>query len=219
MRNNVEIYNKLICYLKSEDANKLFIWMPTFRKSDNPYLSEEYDYGHTGLPILTTVKLIENFNKLLAENKSVCVIKLHHLQAQLGITKLNFSNVFFISDDDIRKMGIQLYQVVTVSDALITDYSSIATDYLLLNKPIIYTLDDYEKYSKSRGMYNIDIVKTMKGEHVFSYDQFVNAVNNIINNVDLYKEERNEWKKVCHKYINGYASERILNHLKIERDK
>ena len=38
-------------------------------------------------------------------------------------------------------------------DMLITDYSSVAWDFLYLNKPTIFYQFDYDKYMKERGSY------------------------------------------------------------------
>ena len=43
------------------------------------------------------------------------------------------------------------YDFLNVVDVLITDYSSIYFDYLLLNRPIIFHMPDLEEYQKKRG--------------------------------------------------------------------
>lgn len=46
-----------------------------------------------------------------------------------------------------------LNELMIASDILISDYSSIIFDYLLLDKPILLYLFDYTKYSTYRGLY------------------------------------------------------------------
>ena len=51
-----------------------------------------------------------------------------------------------MDDTDLEQADVQLYETLSFVDALITDYSSVAIDYLLMDRPIAFTLDDYEKY-------------------------------------------------------------------------
>ncbi|MEO8094794.1 MAG: CDP-glycerol glycerophosphotransferase family protein, partial [Pseudolysinimonas sp.] len=54
-------------------------------------------------------------------------------------------------------------------DALITDYSSIAFDYSLVGRPIVFLAPDVETYAKSRGLY--EPYRTFSGgKHVTTWD-------------------------------------------------
>jgi CDP-glycerol glycerophosphotransferase (TagB/SpsB family) len=44
-------------------------------------------------------------------------------------------------------------QLMFCSDILITDYSSVWFEYLLLDRPVIYFAPDYSEYMEKRGMY------------------------------------------------------------------
>ena len=199
------------------DKNKVLLWMPTFRQSINPELSEEYDYSETGLPIVYTADAMIKLNDYLIKENTTIILKIHHLQAKLPIFKTEFSNIILMSDGDLRDNNVQLYQFISQMDGLITDYSSIAIDYLLLDRPIIFTLDDYEEYEKHRGFYKKDIKKYMPGEQVYNYDEFLIAIKNIIDNKDLYKEDRTKILPLYHKFKDGESSSRVLKFLKIER--
>ena len=50
-------------------------------------------------------------------------------------------------------MDLDPYPVLKLSSALITDYSSIGIDYLLLNRPLCFFIFDREKYEKHPGCY------------------------------------------------------------------
>ena len=52
--------------------------------------------------------------------------------------------------------GKNVYPWLADAQALITDYSSIAYDFLLTNKPIIYYQYDIEKYRELRGETLVD---------------------------------------------------------------
>ncbi|AEG31692.1 CDP-glycerol glycerophosphotransferase family protein [Thiomicrospira cyclica] len=44
-------------------------------------------------------------------------------------------------------------ELLGIIDVLVTDYSSIAFDFMVTGKPIIYYLEDYEQYKQERGLY------------------------------------------------------------------
>lgn len=63
---------------------------------------------------------------------------------------------------------IDTNELLTVCDILITDYSSIAYDFMIMNKPVIYYIPDHESYMSSHGLcddfecnvaYNIETLK------------------------------------------------------------
>lgn len=76
------------------------------------------------------------------------IIKIHHLQKTDVLSKINMSNIIYLEDYDLNLKNIQLYELVGQTDALITDYSSIMFDYMLIDKPIAYFINDLENYKK-----------------------------------------------------------------------
>lgn len=196
--------------------NKVILWMPTFRKSNNPRISEDYLSNETGLPILNCKQDLDDLNNFLKEKNLCILLKLHHLQAKLPSFNKNYSNIFVIRDSDLNKINVKLYQFIALTDALITDYSSISVDYLPLNRPIIYTLDDYDDYNKSRGIYPQNARDYMPGDHVVNVHELKNAINNVAYNRDEYKTKRQNVKNLFYKYEVGNTSKRILDYLEIK---
>ena len=45
------------------------------------------------------------------------------------------------------------YEILPACDVLITDYSSIAYDFLLLDRPIVYFVPDLDRYVEHRNVY------------------------------------------------------------------
>lgn len=207
----IKINNKY----KLNEFDTVILWMPTFRKSMSLELSEEYLDNGTGLPLLDTLDKYKRFNEYLKKKNCLCILKLHHLQAEMEIFKENLSNILIVRDTDLAKLEVQLYQFIPLADALITDYSSVSTDYMLLDKPIIYILDDYEEYNKSRGVYPDNAIELMPGDHVYDIGQLEKSVDKIVDKIDDHKEKRNKLLKGFHKYQDGNSSKRILDYLKI----
>lgn len=193
------------------DKMRVFLWMPTFRKSINADLSENYFMSSTGLPLIDTLEKLKKFNSFLKERNYICLFKLHHLQAALGAFSEQYSNVQLVLDEDLAEKKIQLYEILPLTDCLISDYSSVTTDYLLLNKPLIYTLDDYKEYNASRGFITADPIKYFAGYHVKTEQQLLQAMSEIGTGNDIYKSDRGKITSDMHTHIDGKASERIFN--------
>ena len=202
-------------YLGLENYKKVFLWMPTFRKSDNPSLSEDYFSSATGLPILEQFDELKNFNDFLRNLNCLCVFKVHHLQSEMPIYKQNYSNIILLKDENIKQFGLQLYQVLPLMDCLITDYSSVATDYMLLNRPIIYTLDDYEEYKKSRGFIPDDPIDYFAGYHASDEAMLRNAIREIADGIDKYAADRERIMPSMHTWPDGNTSKRVIEYLNL----
>lgn len=86
-----------------------------------------------------------------------------------------------------------------------------------MDKPIIFTLDDYEEYDKSRGFIIDNTKDYMPGHHVYNYDDLIKALDDVSNNKNYYKSDRAKILSLYHKYSDGNSSARVLNFLKIEK--
>lgn len=195
---------------------KVFFWMPTFRKSIASALSEDYISNETGLPIFDTEKSLYEFSVFLKNNNILFVLKLHHLQADLPIFKKHLDNILVVHDEDLTALNIQLYQFIPLSDVLISDYSSISIDYLALNKPIIFTLDDYDQYDKSRGLFPKNAKDYMPGYHVYNQKELEDAIAEITDGIDKYKNDRDKVTSEYHTYRDGNSSKRVLDAIGIK---
>lgn len=126
-----EIFDKI---KKIKEVKKIAFYMPTFRKSEDKF---------------SNIVSLEKLNKFLLDNSIYMIIKLHpksNLKKRFETYKSE--NIYVIPAE------YDPYPYLKESDLLITDYSSIYFDYLLLNKPIIFF--DYDKVdylSQSRELY------------------------------------------------------------------
>ena len=98
-------------------------------------------------------------------------------------------------------------------DVLITDYSSIYLDYLLLDKPIIFIPYDIEEYRKFRGFF-FDYEKHSPGSKVDSQQAFVNALRSSLEKPEQDALHRAEICAIFHQFKNGGACQRIYDQIK-----
>ena len=127
-----EPHESLDLIRKLESYEYVFLYMPTWRDCGD-YFFYKYQID------------LHLINESLKESNSFLLIKLHpssYVEKQFG----TFSNVAFIN----RK--IDIYPVMPFTNCLITDYSSVLYDYILLKdvKIILFTpdFDDYIYHSR-----------------------------------------------------------------------
>ncbi len=197
------------------EYDKVGLWMPTFRKSDSAEISDESLRNETGLPLFSNNESLDKLDAFLKEKRILMILKLHHLQSELPVFSRKFSNLLVVRDEDLAEMDIQLYQFIPTTDFLITDYSSISADYLLLDRPIIYTLDDYEEYNKIRGIWPENALDYMPGDHVYNEDDLYKAMDDIVSGVDRFKEDRERVNREFNEYLDGNTGKRIANLLNL----
>lgn len=181
--------------------SKVILWMPTFRASTEKNLSETSCDTETGLPLLSSENELMTFDNYLNSKNVFLFIKVHRLQVDKPVFYKKFSNISIVTDDVLVNAHLQLYEFVGRTDALISDYSSISIDYLLLNKPIGYILDDIDQYSRERGFCFDNVLDVMPGHHIYTKQELCDFIEDIIDNRDLFEEQR---ISVCHKYHDSY---------------
>lgn len=171
-------------------GKKIIIFLPTFRLTNDysDYL-RDYDYDICW----------DDLDKYLNENNSVFLIKRHPamLQNDIKIIPENFDNI-------VEVENISNFALLVASDLLITDYSGIFNEYLLLNKPVIFYCPDLEEYLKYTGLY-FDIAEDFPGTFCQNYVELKNAISNQEADVD-YSEYRGKFMTYC----DGKSTEKLL---------
>ena len=97
-------------------------------------------------------------------------------------------------------------------DVLVTDYSSIYLDFLLLDKPIIFIPYDLEQYQSYRG-FLFDYDTHTPGDKVGTQAEFIESIDRALNKPELGAKERALMKNLFHTYEDGKSSERILEQI------
>lgn len=210
-----EVREKINTKFNIQNFDKVFLWMPTFRQSMYSFLSENYLNDETKLPLIYTYSSLKSFNDFLKKYNILIILKVHHLQLRLPVFQKKYSNILFLRDSDLFSMNIQLSQFIPCSDALITDYSSVMADYILLNKPMVFTLDDYQEYKKSRGLYPDNILDYLPGPHVFNIKEFEQSLIDIKNEKDDFKKEREKVLPYFQKYKDGNTCKRVVDYFNL----
>lgn len=195
--------------------NKLVLFMPTFRvPQGSGYKDAEEKSGLRLMDISNETKLIEINEKVKALNL-IMVIKLHpydNIQPELR----QYSNLIVLPHKIIQEFNLQLYHLLYHADALITDYSSVFCDYLLLDRPIAFNVDDIDDYENNRGFVFDNPLDYMPGYIVKNESDLDMFLNNISEGIDISKETRHKLFNVYNDYKDGNNSKRLLNQIGFE---
>lgn len=174
-----------------DNYNKIILYVPTWRENklyDN-YKNIKFDL----------------INEYCKKNLFIFVIKLHP-EEKSKLQSNSFSNVILLNNKS------DLYTFLPYTDTIITDYSSIYFDYLLLDKPIIFFPFDKEDYLTKQRNIVYDYEEITPGKHVFDTNELIEEIDNLlIKNNDNYKEDRKKIRDLFYKYQDNNSRERATN--------
>ena len=194
------------------EAGKYIFWLPTFRKATDvvSYMDPESEENETQLPLLATYAQLDEINSMLKLQDTFLIIKLHPLQKYDGKIGEQFSNVRLIRNTQLADADLHINNVLGMADALISDYSSVAIDYLLLDRPIAFTLSDLDEYENSRGFVLNPIEEWLPGYKLYSYEDLKGFVNDVTSGVDRSADIRRNLRKKLHDFGDDNSCRRIL---------
>ncbi len=174
---------------------KIVLFAPTYRGNTLP--TAYYDFENLDLD-----KLQKGLKK-----DYVFIIKWHpaiYNKIKRGELEFDTSKydgfVYDFSDNrDINDLLI-------VTDILITDYSSVIFDYLLLDKPLIYYAYDLDKYREERGLY-YDFDEYIYGDVARDVDELIKSIKK----PNMAKKERKAFNEKFMSACDGNATEKTYS--------
>ena len=100
-------------------------------------------------------------------------------------------------------------------DVLVTDYSSIYADFLLLDRPIVFTPVDLARYEDERGFF-FRYADHTPGPKAVTGPDLLDALEDALSGADPCAEQRASARELFHAHPGGGACERILERLSRE---
>jgi len=177
--------------LKSQ-GKKVILYAPTWR-----------DTG--GKSFLEDVFFMQRLSLFLGGHDCVLFVKLHPLaKSGEGVRR---EHIYFVSSQS------DVDPLLREVDILLTDYSGIYFEFLLLNRPIVFFPYDYEKYvTKDRELY-FDYNKVTPGPKAYTLQELLERIKEVMSE-DRYKEQRKKVREMCYTWQDGKASERAYHVLR-----
>lgn len=173
-------------------GKKVILYAPTWRDSED---------GGSSYAIAPPMD-IEKWRRELGD-EYVLLFRTHHLTTKL--MGIQFGD--FVIDGSKEQ---NVNNTLCVSDILITDYSSIAFDYAILERPIIAFAYDYEEYLETRGL-NEDLYTMFPGSVFEKEDDVIAHIRHLNPEEELKKS-----KRIRERYVeaNGNATKACLDFIK-----
>jgi len=176
--------------------DKIILYAPTHRKE-----------GQGGASLFDSMNF-QIFNEFLSNNNAAMYLKMHYHHESKNNYLLNesFSNIIYLKEDDVPDIN----NLLPFVDVLISDYSGVLLDYLILDKPIIPTSFDLEEYTKyDRELYE-DYDKTVIGINCNNWSEVQIQLQNIFVGEDQSIPSRKEMSARFFNYSDTDNCKRII---------
>ncbi|WP_252215993.1 CDP-glycerol glycerophosphotransferase family protein [Clostridium sp. VAP41] len=209
--------NKEIQKITNEQFNKTIVWMPTFRKGGGFCRNDSKTVMQMGIPIINNEEMYMQLNKLLLSLNILLIIKIHPMQDLSDLKIRNTSNIIVLTARDMKQKKLDNYRLLRDTDALISDYSSIAYDYLHLNRPIAYDFSDVQDYTRGLCVKNID--DFIAGPIINNYEELLLFIKKVGKNVDEYSSQRMILLRKLFQYTDGNSCKRLVAFMGLDNDK
>lgn len=185
---------KIIFPLKIE-KHKIYLYMPTFRETSNDFIAEsKFDF--------------EKMNSILKEKKAYLFIKLHPFTKMDENLKVNKTNIIFLNGK------MDMYPLLPFVHTLITDYSSIYFDFILMkNKSVVLFPFDYNEYlTNCRDLaYNYD--EFTPGKKCIDFNDLLSTIANekesCTNEKEIEKIKQKFWSS--NQKFSEYLIQKIIS--------
>ncbi|MAZ07783.1 MAG: hypothetical protein CMM99_04920 [Rickettsiales bacterium] len=196
-----KIFKKFKINFKNDP--KIISYLPTFRDSK---IQEENFYNLTKS---------DTFKKFLKKKNYIFLIKSHfYYEDNFKLSfkrknKFKSKYIFSLSDEFLTQ------DLLKVSDCLVTDYSGVYFDFLLLKKPIIFYCYDYKEYLRNdRELYfNYFDDNITPGPKVKNVKDLIKSISNEMRE-SSYKKRISQAQKLFHKYQDNKNCARVYNFIK-----
>ncbi len=126
-----DLKKSLLSFRQSSPKGRIIAYLPTFRASEKDFMR---------------VMDMERFNEYLKSEDCLFVIKPHPKSViKTALADIGYERILTVPDE------VDVYTFLGWADMLVTDYSSVYTDYMLLDRPVVafdYDRAEYEENSR-----------------------------------------------------------------------
>jgi len=187
--------DRLLDFKKEPRSEKKIIYMPTFRGSlgSNHNLFSEYGFD------------VDTFDTFLEKENSSLHVKIHAFNQP--------SNEFLEAIRCSKHISViksnDIYDDLGGYDILITDYSSVYFDYLLLDLPIIFTPFDKELYVQENREFYFEYEEVTPGPKAYNWHEVMENISMFNRDALAYADKRVSIKNRFHTYQDANSSKRV----------
>ncbi|WKB35261.1 CDP-glycerol glycerophosphotransferase family protein [Terrilactibacillus sp. S3-3] len=186
---------------------KFIFYMPTWRTTT---YADRVDGSQNNNLFNMSQFDLSLFDQFLREHHIKLVIKLHPAEEMKALKEFEqYRSIFVVTEKLLQEKDMDIYEVLNGGDLLITDYSSVYFDFLLMNRPIIFTPTDIEAYSRTRGFVLNPYEEWTPGPKVLTQLDLTNEIVKSLDDPDYYKQDRIKIKNIVHDYQDAQSANRV----------
>jgi len=175
--------------------HKIVLYAPTFRN-----YSEEIK-----LPF--SANDFERINDFFKQNNWTMIYRPHYIENIIPPEYLEDKENILILDSTKEEDSQKL---LAATDVLMTDYSSIYVDYLILDRPICFLPFDLDLYEREKGLViDFDKEACIPGPIINDADHLLSFFNEVNAAKDDYTERRNQSKNYYFEYFDNQSCKRV----------
>ncbi len=191
---------------RSTKCRYQILYAPTYRRAE---------FSDRFWKALKALFSSERLQRVMEKSKAEMLVKLHPFMNSYSDTlnQISGSRCRILRRDGPSSVN----ELLPGSDLLVTDYSSVAVDFALLERPILFFTPDLEVYRQVRSFYG-SLSDVTNGTHLADVEQLVDALEvslqvSISENSD-YVVQAGEVNKNLRRYTDGKSRSRIVEEIK-----
>jgi CDP-glycerol glycerophosphotransferase (TagB/SpsB family) len=172
-----------------EAGRFIFFYLPTYRDSGKPFLDVDWT----------------EVDRLMERSNASFFLKLH--PDDRGSFECKGYRVTELPQ------GIDIYDLLTATDALISDYSSIIFDFMMLGRPIVHYLPDLDEYRASSRRMVLDPIEISVGPVCQTAEAFTEALSRVLADAPVPSDVAERWAETrerMNRYNDGGSNRRVL---------
>lgn len=193
--NGIKDRREYLISLSLDGYDKIICYAPTYRDKD--------EFKPFSMEFLQKIQD-------LAEKQNFLFLLKFHPNTDLEDHNYNYPNIKHSRDytDDTQL-------TLLLSDVLITDYSGIASDFVLLQRPMLFYFFDYDIYLKKYRDFYYDLKATLPGPFAQNEEELYNFIQDLSwFDEDEYQVKFKSYLNFFHKYKDNKSSERVFTKVK-----
>lgn len=180
------------------------MYAPTYR----------FNYQRETSMITEILNAADNIQALMESVNGEFYIRLHphtwrNYKGRIISTIKKYDRIFLDETKDV-------YEELGSFSVVISDYSSIALDFAMLDRPVVFHGEDYEWFVKNEAGFNLDFPNVIPGPMTKNWDETLERIKEYVENPEKDSDLRREkCKYFFDSSVNGPDnSERIVNEIK-----
>ncbi len=192
---DIHTYDKIVCY------------MPTYRSG----YKDKKDGASFGIENIFRMAGYDHqvFLDFLEKNNILFLLKLHPYEEKLYQDIDLGKNIKWITNTLLIEKSLDIYDILPEVDILLTDYSSVYFDFLLLDRKLVFLPVDIDAYKINRGFQLEPYEFWTPGEKVFDQESLQNTL--LQNDSDLEKTQRKTIRDIMFKDQDNNSSKRVYD--------